>query len=562
MEYKIGDKIITENTFDRAIRYIDPIRANKRFQARAISAVVGGYTGADYSRRSLSQWLPFLSKNTSVDKETVRDLPTLRSASRDLVRNAPIAGGAINTVCTNTVGTGLKLHARVDKDILGISEEQADALELIIKREWNLYANSKECDAARTLNFVDMQDVAFRSTLESGDIFALMPHIKRSGSVYNLKIQLIEADRICNKDYKPDTDTLIAGIQKDEYGAPKEYHIANQHPGNAYYNYKKNLTWSVVPAFGKASGRRNVLHLYQTMRPGQTRGIVYLAGVIEPLKQLDRFTEAELQAAVISSMFTIFVKTEQGDESLSPMSPAGETGGTSTDEDYKIASGAIVMLGKNQEIQTANPTRPNSTFDPFVTLILRQIGVYLEIPYELLIKSFMASYSASRAALLEAWKFFITQRQWLADNFCQPVYESWFEEAVLLGRIPAPGFFDDPIIRNAYLGAEWVGPSKGMINEKDEATAAQLRLDMGITTLEEETAALTGGDWERKHQQSVKERRMRKEGGLIAEAPQQMQPDNNKEDDKNKDKEKDNPDDKEDNPDDEEDNQDKEETEK
>ena len=70
----------------------------------------------------------------------------------------------------------------------------------------------------------------------------------------------------------------------------------------------------------------------------------------------------------------------------------------------------------------------------------------LEIPADLLLKKFNASYSASRAALLEAWKAFKMRREWLADDFCRPLYEVWMSEAVARGRIYAPGFFTNPAI--------------------------------------------------------------------------------------------------------------------
>ena len=52
-------------------------------------------------------------------------------------------------------------------------------------------------------------------------------------------------------------------------------------------------------------------------------------------------------------------------------------------------------------------------------------------------------------------------RTWLTNDFCQPVYEEWFAEAVAKGRIPRPAFFSDPLIRKAYTGAEWNGPGAG-----------------------------------------------------------------------------------------------------
>ena len=98
--------------------------------------------------------------------------------------------------------------------------------------------------------------------------------------------------------------------------------------------------------------------------------------------------------------------------------------------------------------------------------------------------------------------------------YCQPVYEIIITEAVAKGYLNAPGFFSDPMIRAAYLGTEWIGPPRGQIDQLKEGKAARERVDMGISTLAEETASLTGGDWDRKHQQRVKEKRKRVEAGL------------------------------------------------
>ncbi|MDP2688980.1 MAG: phage portal protein, partial [Deltaproteobacteria bacterium] len=382
-EFRIGGETVTvrENLMDRLVRYLDPVKAQRRFQARAMSALAGGYIGASRSRRALSQWN---AGAYDADTDTLTDLPTLRARSRDLIRNAPLASGAINTVCTNAVGTGLKLQSRVDREALGMTEKEADRWEAATEREWALFAESQECDAGRTLNFADMQDLVFRSALESGDVFVLMPHFTRPGSPYGLKLQVIEADRVCNKGDKPDGDGLSGGVEKDRYGAPMAYHILNHHPGNWLAGKKRE--WQVVPVFGRKTDRRNAIHLYQTLRPGQTRGVPYLAPVIEPLKQLDRYTEAELMAAVVSGMFTVFIETATGDGELSPMTPTAETGGSSTDTDYKLAPGAMIGLAPGESVKSVDPGRPNAAFDPFVMAILRQIGVALEIPFELLVK--------------------------------------------------------------------------------------------------------------------------------------------------------------------------------
>ena len=163
-----------------------------------------------------------------------------------------------------------------------------------------------------------------------------------------------------------------------------------------------------------------------------------------------------------------------------------------------------------------SPARPNTAFDAFVMSLVRQIGSALGIPAEVLFLNFESSYSASRGALLEAWKLFHYWRNWWSANFCQPIYYEWLCEAVLKGRIYAPGFFDDPLISYAYSWAEWNGPSQGQLDPVKEVKAAVLRVENGFSTRQRETSELTGGDWELNHRQRIKEEKLRQEAGFTA----------------------------------------------
>lgn len=505
---------VQENIIDRVVKFFDPVKAAQRYRARFAMAYAGGYSGASRRRRALTSWV---TTSGDADSDLLPDLPTLRERSRDMVRNAPLAVGAVNTVVTNTVGSGLKLQARLDRNILGMTEEQADAWEDSVEREWNLWAESQECDAARTLNFAAYQDLAFRQTLENGDVFVSMPRITRIGSPFLLKLQMIEADRVCNKGFIGDSSILCGGVEKDEYGAPIAYHIMDQHPGNNYAANK--YKWTVVPAFGSNTGARNVLHLYKMLRPGQSRGVPYLAPVIESLKQLDRYTEAELTAAVVSGLLTVFITTETGNPDFPELVSDGygresETTTTGSNEKVKMGSGTIIGLKKDESVETVNPGRPNAQFDPFVKAVLEQIGVALELPFEVLLHHFTSSYSASRAALQEAWRFFRSRRSWLVSSFCQPVYETWLADAVALGRIAAPGFFADYRIRKAYCAAIWVGEAPSQLDPVKEVDAAVTRVEKGFSTVDEETVLLTGGDFQANYPRIVKERRLLADAGL------------------------------------------------
>lgn len=498
------------NPFDKLVSYLNPAAGARRLRSRMSLELFGAYQGASKSKRSMKGWTTY---DGDADADILLDLPDLRERSRDLVRNNPVASGAIKTKVTNVVGTGLSMQSRIDREKLGLTDDEADRMETDIEREWRLFWETKDVDVARTLTGQMITRQAYQQTKENGDVFVLLPRVRRKNVPYNLKLQLIEADRVCNKNGVLDTERQAGGIKKDQYGAPVEYHILKNHPGNMYGATK--MEWQVRKAFGEKTGLRNVIHLYQPTRPGQSRGVPDLAAVIEPLKQLGRYTEAEIMAAVVSGFFTTFIESEQGAGGFDYSNLAGETGQSSGDDDLKLGNGLIMELNPGEKVHDSNPGRPNNSFDPFVTSILRQIGAGLEIPFEILVKHFTASYSAARAALLELWKYVLSERKWLTDNFLKIVYEVWMYEAVASGRIAAPGFFSDPAVRQAYLGCEFTGPAKGQIDELKEVKAASQKVSTGFSTLSRETAELTGGDWEKNHKQQAKERRKRIEDGLI-----------------------------------------------
>lgn len=456
-----------------------------------------GYShyGASYARKSLIGWL---SHSASADEDIVDNIKTLRERSRDLYMGSPLATGAIKTIRTNVVGSGLMMNSHIDRDFLGLSEDEAIEWQKTVSREWTLWSESVNCDASRMCNFYEFQALALLSALLSGDCFIALPYIKRPNCPYDVRLSLIESDRICNPlDQSLVTDTsILEGVEIGKYGEPIAYWCAKYHPYSLHRPLDDNInSWKRIPAFS-STGRRNILHLISDLeRPGQRRGVPFLAPVIEALKQLGRYTDAELVAAVVSGYFTVFITQNNPENGLDTMLSSAEAdiSGMTTDlNDVSLGNGAIVNLAEGENINTANPGRPNTAFDGFVTAICRQIGAALELPYELLVKSFTSSYSASRGAILEAWKMFRMRRQWLVNRLCQPVYEEWLSEAVAKGRISAPGFFSDPAIRQAWCKADWSGDAQGQLDPLKEANAAKVRVEEGFSTREHEAAELTG----------------------------------------------------------------------
>lgn len=413
----------------------------------------------------------------------------------------------MDTTIYNTIGSGLALQSIPDASLLGITADAASEWSMHVEREFSLWADSVDCDAERTKPFGDLQGVALLSALLSGDMPFLLPYLDRGGP-YSLAVRLLEADRLCNPGEAPDSPKIAGGIEVDGYGAPIAYHFAKTHPGDEI----PPSSWVRIPAYAP-NGRRNVYLLARFMRPEQRRGIPVLAPVLSQLKILDEYTTAELEAALVSGLFTVFVKTESG-EIPDPFGETSEGQSAAQENALALKPGMMVGLAPGEEIQTADPGRPNANYDKFVAAILQQIGAALQVPYEVLLKHFSSSYSASRGALLEAWKAFKARRVWFARGFCQPIYEAWLEEAVLSGRVDAPGFFDDSIRRKAWARAQWNGPAPGQLDPLKETIAAVRRVEAGFSTRQREAAELNGSDFETNAAIARRENRLVEEAGL------------------------------------------------
>lgn len=466
-----------------------------------------GYSHGGASRTAT--WAErYHSDSLSPKSDIEENRKLLRERTRDLTMNAPIAAAAVNSTRTSVVGTGLKPKPKIDYEFLGMSADEALRLQNLIKKEFAIWANSTLCDVCDLNNFYELQQIAFNDWLRNGEEFVQLTYGEKTDFMpYELRLRLVSADRISTPNslngeydgYDPkitNGNTIMNGVEIDSNGKVVAYWISSTFPGE----YESKTTkWARVLKRGKRTGNPNILHIFNAERAEQYRGVPFLAPVITAIKQLTRYTEAEIMAAVINSMFALFIKTESGndvedfggvdDEDWTQVQP-------DKDDEIKLGNGTINFLKENESVEAVESKHPSQNYDTFVNAFATLIGAALEISPEVLLKKFNSSFSASKGALNETWKSFSMRRKWFVDDFCQQVYEMWLAEAVSQGRINMPGFFADPLIRKAYTNATWTGPAQGVLNPVQEVNAAVTRIKNGLSTHEDECAAINGTDFE------------------------------------------------------------------
>lgn len=483
----------------------------RKFRSRMPTEVVNsGYAdgGAGFSKPALKEYQP---RKKSAKSDIDANLGVLRDRASDLSINTPVGSAIINTSTQYVVGAGLKVFPKVKAELLGMTDDEADAWNKKAATEFDLWAGSTLSDIRGRNSFYDLQEILYKSYLTDGDAFAVFRRGYSANMPYSLRIQAVEGNRVSNPlqtEYlgtmvevrNPENgNRIVNGLEIDGDGAVVAYWVSNKVPLDPTET-DTAVRWARIEARGRILGKPNVLQICHDERPEQYRGVPYLAPVIETLKQVSRYTTAELTSAIMKSFFSIFFVAPENQYGINDILPTGEqsdpTEPVVDPSEYRLGPGTANALPRGVDVKSIDQSNAQSTFEPFTRELIKQIAAAMGQPYEVIMKCFGSSYSASRAALLQAWDQYKLRRAWFARDLCQPVYEMWLTEAVSIGRIEAPGYFEDPAIRYAYCNAEWYGPAMSILDPVRDMNGAILRIQSGLSTPEREAAEMTGSSFE------------------------------------------------------------------
>lgn len=464
--------------------------------------------GASVRAFDVAAWMP---RRGSADAVLLPELTNLRDRSRDIDRNNGVAKGGIQTITDNVVGTGLRLSSRPDYKTLGKSKEWADEWSRQYESLFHAWWWTTACHAGDTMTGDQMTAQQFRAGIANGEFVALPLWIPDRGDGFATKIQTVESDRLSQPDGAMESSRFRGGIEFDQCGMPTAYHIKRTHPGDAFEN-STLFGWEKIPRKTEF-GRLRVIHGFDPERSGQSRGKPLLTSILPQFKQIDRYTNAEIMAAVVNAMIALVVQSPMSHEQVMELfeGDADAYLAARAANAVSLQAGTAISTFPGDTVQSFLPQRPASGFGQFVENIYRIIGVGLDMPYELLMKDFSkTNYSSARAAMLEAWRSFNRRRDWLGTQWADPVSWLFLEEMVNANRIEAPGFYEN---RWAYQRCRWIGPGRGWVDPVKEADASVLRMNNNLSTLEQECAE-QGLDWEEVLEQRAREKEKMKLLGL------------------------------------------------
>lgn len=453
------------------------------------------YAGAQWNRLT-ADWL---AAGTSQDSETYSSLRQLRYRTRQLARDNDFVRNALRAIRNNVIGQGVGMQAQVKMQRSRNGKTLNNDLNEAIEESWCEWKQARNCHTAGVMSFQDIERLLVTSCAENGEVFIRLVRKSFGTSPVPLALEIIEADLLVDDRnlVLDDGGVIRMGVEKDKWQRPVAYWFYRNHPGDYLFQTNNASAYERVPA-------DEVIHLFLTERPGQTRGIPWFASALKRLHHVAGFEEAEVIAARASSAIMGFIETPDGE--------LQEDGVLDGQRVTDFSPGKIEALGPGEKFTSFTPTRPGGTFDPFMRAMLRATAAGVGVSYETLSKDYSQSnYSSSRLALLDDRDHYRVLQSWIIENFHQRVFEAWLDMAALANAVSLPGYELNP---RAYRAVRWMPRGWSWVDPAREVQAYKEAVRCGFMTASD-VVAQTGGDYEELLEQRQREVELADEAGLV-----------------------------------------------
>lgn len=438
-------------------------------------------------------WLP---RDLDIDRMNRRDRELVQARARDIGMNTAIAG-ALDRIVANVVFTGIRPQVNLPHPDGGRDCETCGSVESL----WNRWAAK--------IGMWEMQQLVLRHLwLDGGCI--VHRYIDRELAQEGLppvNLELIDLSRLNTQLFGtlPGGNTVEDGIEYHGY-KPVALHVLKRPlPGTFATSLDEDVRLPL----------KDCRLVMARRRIGQSVPMSWLAAVIMTVHNLDAYLSVEEIAARVAAAFCVIVELPDQSEvnPLNGIPPAASmSGGTGTDGSRIpkfIDAGRIDTIPAGAKLNTVNPGRPGTTFEPYLRASNRRISSGLGLSYEAYSNDYTgASYSSARSAALEERRSYRMQQRVLVENFLAPVWD-WFCDGLALIGTALPHGTEAIPVRWQLPGWSWVDPAK-------DASASEKNLQLNLVS-RTELCAEQGRDFGEVLARLSEEKRMIEEAGLSPE---------------------------------------------
>lgn len=442
-----------ENWLDKAISWISPNAGLRRLRARKLVQLTESlaYEGARSTRRQ-GGWNPTSSSGNS---EISTYGTTLRNNARDLCRNNAYARRAKREWAKRVVGGG---------GITPRPQSGTEKTDKIIVEYWNEWA--EVCCSDSRINFYAAEKLIVSSAFESGEVLVRLWDRKIEDKLpVPLQIQVIECDYLDgSKMQKLTNGYIIQGIEFDPIGRIRGYWIFNNHPGEVIAaSIRPILQSAFVPS-------QYVLYHAEIDRPGDARAVTRFSSVINKLRDIDEYSDAEIIRKKTEACLAMFITQPEGAEGPTLGSAAVDaTTGLKVED---LRPGMVAYGEPGVEAKFFAP-EISGDYCAYKKTEIREVAAGLEIPYVVLDDNLEAvNYSSYRGGLLafrDAIKDY--RENYLIPQVLNPIYRRFVEKLAAMQKIDRP-----------YYGVVWDPPPFDLLDRSAEAEADRGELQIGKKT--------------------------------------------------------------------------------